>query len=283
MVLVEDLDDFAADTVIARGEVAAEEGRLLLDLPPWKHEERFRRSVRVPRPLAAGDFAVDAGSRAGPVTANVIGVIENHAATHGLTATLEVRDGLVQPDPAQDVLPLALVERHHGTGRVVNAFVQGFGFDAECGVATTVAHDCHHLLVTGTCGTNMAEAANALVDAGGGVAVVRDGAVIALVELPIGGLMSDEPAGVVAEKSAPGDAGAHRVRLRPQQRLHAAQPAGAGRDPRAAHLRPRPGRRLPLHPHPGDPIALVPNWGHDARPDSTGECLRTGVSFVVPD
>ena len=125
--------------MIARGEVAAEEGRLLLDLPRWEHEERFRRSVRVPRPLAAEDFAVDAGGRTGPVTANVIGVIENHAATRHLTATLKVRDGAVHPDPAQDVLPLALVERHHGTGRVVNGFVQGFGFDSACGVATTVS------------------------------------------------------------------------------------------------------------------------------------------------
>ncbi len=81
VVLAEDVDDFAAGTVIARGDLAVEEGRLLLDLPPWKHEERFRRCVRVPRPLAAPDFAVDAGGRAGTVTANVIGVIENHAAT----------------------------------------------------------------------------------------------------------------------------------------------------------------------------------------------------------
>ena len=107
----------------------------------------------------------------------------------------------MEPDQ-QDVLPLALVERHHETGRVVNGFVQGFGFDAACGVATAVAHDCHHLLVTGTCAASMAQAANTVVEAGGGVAVVRDGALTALVELPIGGLMSDEPAGVVADKSA---------------------------------------------------------------------------------
>ena len=167
----------------------------------------------------------------------------------------------MQPDPAQDVLPLALVERHHGTGRVVSGFVQGF--DAACGVATTVAHDWHHLLVTGACAGNMAQAANTLVDAAGGVAVVREGAVTALVELPIGGPISDEPAGVVAGKSARvmralGESGCA------QQRLHAAQPAGAGRDPRAAHLRPGTGRRLPLHPHPRDSVALVPSLGHAA-------------------
>ncbi len=202
VVLAESLEDFAAGLVIAGGEVAAEEGRLLLDLPPWPHEDRYRRSVRVPRPLAARDFAVDAGERDGPVAVNVIGVIENHAATRRLTATLQASGGRVRPDPARDVLPLALVERHHGTGRVVNGFVQGFGFDAACGVATTVAHDSHHLLVTGTCAEHMAQAANALVRAGGGVVVVREGRVIALVELPIGGLMSDEPAEVVARKSA---------------------------------------------------------------------------------
>ena len=202
VVLAESLEDFTAGLVIAGGEVAAEEGRLLLDLPPWPHEDRYRRSVRVPRPLAARDFAVDAGERDGPVAVNVIGVIENHAATRRLTATLQASGGRVRPDPAGDVLPLALVERHRGTGRVVNGFVRGFGFDAACGVATTVAHDSHHLLVTGTCAEHMAQAANALVRVGGGVVVVREGRVIALVELPIGGLMSDEPAEVVARKSA---------------------------------------------------------------------------------
>ena len=91
-----------------------------------------------------------------------------------------------------------------------------------------IAHDCHHLLVTGTC------AANALIDAGGGVAVVRDGTVIALVELPNDGLMSDEPAGVVAEKSARvmralGESGCAF------NNGYADHPAGAGRDPRVLH------------------------------------------------
>ena len=202
VVLVESLEDFTAGLVIAGGQVAAEEGRLLLDLPPRTHEARYRRSVRVPRPLAAADFAVDAGGRRGAVAVNVIGVIENHAATRRLSATLQADGGAVRPDPARDVLPLALVERHHGTGRVVNGFVQGFGFKAACAVATTVAHDSHHLLVTGTCAEHMAQAANTLAGAGGGVVVVRGGRVIALVELPIGGLMSDEPAAVVARKTA---------------------------------------------------------------------------------
>ena len=127
------------------------------------------------------------------MTANVIGVIENHAATRHLPATLEVRDGCVQADPAQG-------RAAAGPGGAPSRDRQGrerlraeFGFDAACGVATTVAHDCHHLLVTGTSAASMAQAVNTLVDAGGGVAVVRDGTLTAPIELPIGGLMSDEP------------------------------------------------------------------------------------------
>jgi adenine deaminase len=206
LVLADSLDDFAAGLVIANGEVAADAGRLMVDLPAWSHEARFRQSVHIPRQLAADDFAVAApgsGDHAGAVvTANVIGVLENQAPTRHLTAELPVAGGVVQPDLACDVLPLALVERHRGTGTVTPGFVSGFGFTGTCAVASTVAHDCHHLLVVGTDTGDMALAVNTLAETGGGVAVVRDGTLAALVELPVGGLMSDERAEVVAAKSA---------------------------------------------------------------------------------
>ena len=202
VVVSDSLEDFTAGMVITGGEVAAEAGRLLLDLPAWPHEPRFRQSVRIPRRLSAGDFVVPARGAEGTVTANVIGVLENQAPTRHLTAELAVAGGLVQPDPAADVLPLALVERHRDTGAVVNGFVHGFGLAGNCAVASTVAHDSHHLLVVGTEPEQMAQAANTLAGCGGGVTVVRGGEVAALVELPVGGLMSDERAEVVADKSA---------------------------------------------------------------------------------
>ena len=110
--------------------------------------------------------------------------------------------GVVQLDARQDVAHLALVERHKGTGIVVNGFVSGFGFDKPCAVASTVAHDCHHMVVVGTSKSNMAQACNRLAEIGGGVIVVREGREISLVELPIGGLMSNERAEIVAEKAA---------------------------------------------------------------------------------
>ncbi len=101
-------------------------------------------------------------------------------------------------DRDADICQIALVERHRGTGAVVNGLVSGFGYEVPCAVASTVAHDSHHMIVVGTSKSDMALAANRLGEVGGGVTVWRDGREIALVRLPIGGLMSDAPAAEVA-------------------------------------------------------------------------------------
>jgi adenine deaminase len=84
---------------------------------------------------------------------------------------------------------------------VTNGFVSGFGYNTDCAVASTVAHDSHHMIVVGTNKDDMALAANKLGEVGGGIVVVSKGKVLALVELPIAGLMSDERAEVVARKA----------------------------------------------------------------------------------
>jgi adenine deaminase len=94
-----------------------------------------------------------------------------------------------------------LVERHKATGGVQVGFVHGFGFKGKCAVASTVAHDSHHMLVIGTDEEAMAMAANELAARQGGMLVVQDGVVLAAVEMPIAGLMSDERAEVVAAKA----------------------------------------------------------------------------------
>ncbi|MCC6304529.1 MAG: adenine deaminase, partial [Rhodobacteraceae bacterium] len=132
----------------------------------------------------------------------VIGVIENQAPTKALEATLPVVHGLIQPHAAQDICRIALVERHRATGGVVNGFVGGFGFNVPCAVASTVAHDSHHMIVVGTSRGDMAAAANRLAAIGGGATVFRDGAEIACVPLPIAGLMSDRPAAEGAAAAA---------------------------------------------------------------------------------
>ena len=149
-------------------------------------------------------------------------------------------------DRRNDVCQIALVERHRGTGEVINAFVSGFGYTKDCAMASTVAHDSHHIIVVGTNKDDMALAANRLAEVGGGVVLFSEGKELALVEMPIAGLMSDERAEIVAAKAEKLTEAMRAMRLRPQQRLHAALAAGAGGHPGTAHLRRRPDRRQDL-------------------------------------
>jgi adenine deaminase len=79
--------------------------------------------------------------------------------------------------------------------------VSGFGFNLPCAIASTVAHDCHQMIIVGTGEKDMALAANKLAEVGGGQVVVKNGQVVGLVELAIGGLMSTETAKIVAGKA----------------------------------------------------------------------------------
>lgn len=200
LMLTTDLVTLPIDMVMARGKVLAEGGRLTADIPAYAYPASARNTVKLGRKLAAKDFDIAAPKGANEVTARVIGVIENQAPTRALERRLRVSNGLVDID--SDVCQIALVERHRGTGAVSNGFVSGFGYNVPCAVASTVAHDSHHMIVVGTDKACMALAANRLGEAQGGIAVVREGKVVALVELPIAGLMSDERAEIVAKKAA---------------------------------------------------------------------------------
>lgn len=195
VILTSDLAALPVELVIAQGRVVAEQGRLLVDCPRIDWPERARNSVRLGKRLAAEDFRALASGDS--VRARVIGVVENQAPTRALEADLPVQGGVIEP--VGDICHIALVERHRGTGGVVNGFVSGFGYRGRVAVASTVAHDSHHMIVVGTDRQTMAAAANHLGDIGGGVTVFRDGAELATVALPIAGLMSDLPAPEVAE------------------------------------------------------------------------------------
>jgi adenine deaminase len=201
VVLVSDLNDFQAEIVIARGKIAAQDGQLLVDMPEIQYPNWALESVHIPRQLTAQDFVLPApyGQR---VTANVIGVIENQAPTRRLSFEMPVINGEVQVDLERDIVKIALVERHKNTGQVQVALVHGFGFRESCAVATTVAHDSHHLIVAGTSEGDMALAVNMLAKQGGGQVVVLRGEVIGNVDLPIAGIISNERAETVSKKAA---------------------------------------------------------------------------------
>lgn len=207
IVISSSLVDLPIEIVVAAGEVVARDGRLTADLPAYSYPDFATNTVKLGKELRAADFDIPAPPAAEQngavsVTARVIGVVENQAPTRALERTLPLENGRVAMDPAQDVCQIALVERHRATGSVTNGFVSGFGFNVPCAVASTVAHDSHHMVVVGTSTADMARAANRLGEVGGGVVVYKEGEELALVELPIAGLMSNERAEVVAAKAA---------------------------------------------------------------------------------
>ncbi len=201
IILTSDLTTLPIEQVIARGQVVAEDGKCLVECPHYDWPDTVRNTVHLGHDLTATDFEITAPDGANTARANVIGVVENQAPTKALQADLDVREGLVEPDEAAGVCQIALVERHRATGGVTNGFVSGFGYTGKMAMASTVAHDSHHMIVVGTDRAQMALAANRLAEVGGGVTVFRDGTELALVELPIAGLMSDHAATQVAAKA----------------------------------------------------------------------------------
>ncbi|MEX0370020.1 MAG: adenine deaminase [Tateyamaria sp.] len=199
IILTSDLVSLPIEQVIARGKTVSVKGELTVECPHLDWPESARRTVNVGTAKTAKDFEIAAPEGRNSVTANVIGVVENQAPTQALKRDMPVNDGKVESHG--DTCQIALVERHRATGGVTNALVAGFNYQGRMAMASTVAHDSHHMIVVGTDRDQMALAANRLAEVGGGITIFRDGTELALVELPIAGLMSDSPARDVAAKA----------------------------------------------------------------------------------
>ena len=200
MIITSDLKTLPIEHVIARGKTVAKNGKITVDCPHYDWPDCARQTVHLGKPLEEKDFDILAPKGKNTVMTRVIGVVENQAPTKALNFELPVIEGCVKA--SGDVCQIALVERHRATGHVSNGFVSGFGYTGNMAIASTVAHDSHHMIVVGTSHADMALAANRLGEVGGGVTVFKDRQELALVELPIGGLMSDQPAAEVAARAA---------------------------------------------------------------------------------
>lgn len=198
MVLLSDLSRVTVDRVIYNGVPVAEKGRMTVKIGPSEIPDFARKTVNLSRPVRAEDLRIVAPEGASCMTARVMEIIEAHVGTHARQIELPVVDGLVPASPDRDVAKMAVFERHHATGTRGLGFVTGFGLESGA-VASTVAHDAHNLMVLGTNDADMVLAANMLAEAGGGMIAVRDGKCLALLPLPVGGLMSDLPATEVAQ------------------------------------------------------------------------------------
>ncbi len=186
LVVLEDLKDFAVRQVYNAGRLVAQEGKCLhpcdTAFPPGA-----RDSMRV-APLKAGSFRRKV---AGP-RVRVIGLIPDQLITEHLVQKTPQSKGWLAASAKRDLARIAVVERHHASGRVGLGLVKGLGLRAGA-LASTVAHDSHNLMVVGMDERSMLTAARHLIKTGGGWAVARGEKVLADLPLPLGGLMSDRP------------------------------------------------------------------------------------------
>ena len=199
IVFFNDLNNIRITRTMIDGDVVAENGKLTVELKPASLPECVLNTMHVGQAITAESFRIAAPEAAGDtVKTRVIEIIPEHVGNYERILELKVCNGFVDADPEQDVMKMAVIERHHKTGTKGVGFLKGFGFKKGA-MAQTVAHDAHNLLVAGTNDDDMALAANTLMECGGGLCAVADGKVLAVVPLPIAGLMNDLPVEEMAE------------------------------------------------------------------------------------
>ncbi|NLS05626.1 adenine deaminase [Rhizobium sp. P32RR-XVIII] len=182
MVLFEDLEDFKARTVIANGRTVAQDGKLTVTVDPLDATP-LADSVKL-SPLTEDDFKVPSeGSRVR------VALIDQPRFTRWDEAEAEVETGFVVPPPGSTLIAVA---HRHGKAdpRPRIGFLKGWG-EWRGAFCTTVSHDSHNLTLFGGNATDMAVAANAVIAAGGGMAVVKDGHIEAILPLPLSGLVTE--------------------------------------------------------------------------------------------
>ncbi|MCK6459960.1 MAG: adenine deaminase [Planctomycetes bacterium] len=190
LVVFRDLRAPRAERVYASGRLVARDGELLA--PRATVAAAFTGSVRVD--WAKVSLRIPARGR----RVRAIGAIPDQLVTAHLTVDAKVENGEAVADPSRDLLKMAVIERHGRGGRVGLGFVRGVGLRGGA-IAGTVAHDHHNLVVIGADDRSMLAAAKAVGGAGGGLAAAKGDEVLALLPLPIGGLMSDRPYEEVGE------------------------------------------------------------------------------------
>lgn len=188
LLVVDDLHDFVAQAVYTGGKRIAQNGELLHPLPTSNdtHHNATLGTVNI----AWQSFKLQIPARGS--RARVIGVRENQLLTDALEMDVRVENGMAVSDVTQDMLKIAVVERHQASGALSLGFIHGFGLQSGA-LAGTVAHDHHNLIVIGVDDESMTAAARRVGELGGGLAVAQGQEILAELPLPVAGLMSQAP------------------------------------------------------------------------------------------
>lgn len=185
VVLLDDLQEFHVNRVFIAGELVAEEGRYLPEVHKYDISS-VKGSVTL-RDFSKEKFKMHLKSN----LVNVIRILPGGVVTARDTERIELDEkGEFIRNTEQDIVKVAVVERHHGTGNVACGFLKGYGIQ-EGAVALSIAHDSHNIIVVGVSDEEMEHAVNCLKEQEGGIVLVKDGRLIEQMPMPIAGLMSD--------------------------------------------------------------------------------------------
>jgi adenine deaminase len=185
LLVLDELSEFRPSLVLAGGRVAARDG-VAAPFPVPATPAHVLGTVRS-APLREADLVLEAD---GPV--RVIEIVAEQLITIERTVDPARSGGHVVADPSRDLAKIAVVERHHATGRVGRGLVTGFGL-RDGAFASTVAHDAHNVVAVGVDDASILACAERLQAVGGGIVVARDGRVTGELPLPVAGLLSDRP------------------------------------------------------------------------------------------
>ncbi len=189
MLVLKDLINFEPAMVFKNGCLTAQDGKMLVDTDILKAPP-LRGSVNI-KYLYKEDFQIKIPT--GKDKVKTINVIPKQLITKRTDEKILVKNGLAVSDVENDILKIAVIERHKATGNIGLGFVRGFGLKSGA-IASTVAHDSHNMIVIGTNDDDMYYAAVEIVKSQGGKIIVENGKTLAHLKLPIAGLMSDKTA-----------------------------------------------------------------------------------------
>lgn len=193
IILLEDLKKFEIDMVIANGKVVGVKGKYVGQAPTYKVPVEAKMTVKFSKKFTPEDFMIKAPLEKGKVKVRVLDA--SNILINLVTEEVEVENGFVKPNGLQTI---AVFERHGKSGNRSLGLIKNFIKTGA--VASTVSHDSHNLICVGTNPMDLSIAANKLLETQGGLVAVKDRQVAALVELPVGGIMSEETVESVAKK-----------------------------------------------------------------------------------
>lgn len=183
LVVLDNLSAFHVESVYKDGTLIAQGGEIVTDRPP-SSLQNVSNSVCIGS-VSESDLRI-VGHKG---LVEVIGIEPEQITTQHLQEEALVQNNQIVADPERDLLKLAVIERHHASGRIGLGLVKGFGIKKGA-LASSVAHDAHNIIIVGANDTDMSRAALALKEIGGGFVLVVDGELMASVSLPLGGLIS---------------------------------------------------------------------------------------------